>query len=307
MNTAETHDLITSNENLGVPPKPSKAHQTACDLNPLSQPQEIHNMNTYEQKQAERKERYEQLAQKAESDSLATLDRAREMSSWIPPGQPILIGHHSENRDRRFREKIHNTYGKAFKESEKAEYFARKAASVGTGGISSDDPQAIEKIKAEIEHLRNAQDQMKKINAVIRSRRGDEDAQLDGLLALGFLTNEQAKEILTPDCMGTIGFARFSLSNNNANINRLEKRIKHIEAVRQRAPVAIKTDNYEYREDGDENRVMFIFGGKPDDATRTVLKKNAFKWSPRRNAWVRHLNNAGIWAAKQVRTALDAQ
>ncbi|MCY1286291.1 hypothetical protein D9M70_352600 [compost metagenome] len=51
---------------------------------------------------------------------------------------------------------------------------------------------------------------------------------------------------------------------------------------------------------------MFIFPGKPDEQTRTLLKSQAFKWSPSRGAWVRQLNNAGRWAAKQVRETLAA-
>lgn len=65
---------------------------------------------------------------------------------------------------------------------------------------------------------------------------------------------------------------------------------------------------YTYREDTDENRVMFLFEGKPDEATRQLLKTNGFKWSPSRDGkpWVRHLNNAGLWHAKMVREKLDA-
>ena len=50
---------------------------------------------------------------------------------------------------------------------------------------------------------------------------------------------------------------------------------------------------------------MFIFPGKPDEDTRSLLKSHAFKWSPSRGAWVRHLNNAGLWAAKTIRAVLD--
>lgn len=53
---------------------------------------------------------------------------------------------------------------------------------------------------------------------------------------------------------------------------------------------------------------MFVFDGKPDDATRALLKANGFKWSPSRQGkpWVRHWNNAGLYHAKVVRQALDA-
>lgn len=38
-----------------------------------------------------------------------------------------------------------------------------------------------------------------------------------------------------------------------------------------------------------------------------MLKRNGFKWSPSRGAWVRQLNNAGIYAASQVRKVLDRE
>ena len=50
---------------------------------------------------------------------------------------------------------------------------------------------------------------------------------------------------------------------------------------------------------------MFEFTGKPDEQVRNVLKRNGFKWSPNRGAWVRQLNNAGIYAGEIVRKALD--
>lgn len=53
---------------------------------------------------------------------------------------------------------------------------------------------------------------------------------------------------------------------------------------------------------------MFIFEGKPDGATRGLLKGNGFKWSPSRDGkpWVRQWNNAGVYHAQVVRKALDA-
>lgn len=49
------------------------------------------------------------------------------MASVIPFGQPILIGHPSEQRDRNYRDKIHNTFGKAFAMQDKAAYYEDKA------------------------------------------------------------------------------------------------------------------------------------------------------------------------------------
>lgn len=262
-------------------------------------------MNSYEQKQADRKARLEERAAKAASESQTIYNRARSMAECIPFGQPILVGHHSESRDRNFRGRIHNTFGKAFALNDKSNHLASRADSVGTGGISSDDPDAIAKLSAELDAAKGMQDRMKAENRVIRSRAGDEQAQIDGLLALGWLTNEQAADLVHPDFAGRIGNPRYLLSNNNANMRRIENRIKELQKNAERQDKEESGNGYTYREDTTENRVMFLFSGKPDAETRTLLKRHAFKWSPRRTAWVRQLNNAGIYAASQVRVVLN--
>ncbi|QNT77584.1 hypothetical protein JGUZn3_03270 [Entomobacter blattae] len=45
---------------------------------------------------------------------------------------------------------------------------------------------------------------------------------------------------------------------------------------------------------------MFIFKGKPDEQTRTLLKKNAFKWSPSKGAWIRQITGNAQSAARRI-------
>lgn len=260
-------------------------------------------MNRYEEKQQARKERYEDRAAQARTEAEGTYAKAKSMAQAIPFGQPILVGHHSESRDRNFRSRIHNTYGKAFALNDKAEHYANKAAAVGTGGISSDDPDAIKKLRAELESLEKSQQLMKDANAVIRKHKTLE-ARTAALVDLG-MTAEQAAECLTPDHVKRIGFPPYQLSNNNANARRIRLRIEQLEKLAQRENKEEAGQGYTYREDTEELRVMFVFPGKPDEATRTILKRHAFKWSPTRNAWVRQLNNSGLYAAKCVRAELD--
>lgn len=261
-------------------------------------------MNAYEQKQAARKARYEERAEQASAESTSTYNRARGMAQAIPFGQPILVGHHSETRDRNYRDRIHTTYGKAFALQDKAKHYEQKAASVGTGGISSDDPEAIEKLRAELANVEQAQERMKAANKAIRTHK-TEEARIAALVAQG-LTEAQAAELLKPDFAGRVGFPSYALSNNNANARRIAGRIAELEKRRQRVDVEQEAEGYTYREDTEENRVMFVFPGKPDEATRALLKRHAFKWSPSRGAWVRQLNNAGIWAGQEVKKALNA-
>jgi hypothetical protein len=125
-------------------------------------------LNWYECKQAARRERFEDRAASLADESNRTYARARQMASVIPFGQPILVGHHSEQRDRNYRNRIHNTYGKSFQLQDKAKHYEAKAASVGTGGISSDDPDAIVKLQGQFQQLEKDQAQMKAANQAIR-------------------------------------------------------------------------------------------------------------------------------------------
>jgi len=255
-------------------------------------------LNAYEERLERKRERYKDLAAKARKQSDSVYQHARSMSSCIPFGQPILVGHHSERRDRNFRSRIHNTYGKSFKLNDKASYYEGKASSVGSGGISSDDPEAIQKLKAELAACEANQANMKAANKLLKKR------DMAGLKALGY-SDEAIHELLNPRFSNNIGYASFTLSNNNANIRRIKLRIQDLENRAKRQDKEEEGNGYTYREDTAENRVMFIFDGKPDEATRGVLKRHIFKWSPSRGAWVRQLNNAGLYAAQQIRKILD--
>lgn len=95
----------------------------------------------YEDKQNARRERYEELSEKASKESEQAHQAFRDKMSFIPAGQPI----HSP-KDARYREKAWDTLGKAVKLSDKANYYEGKANSVGKAGISADDKNAIAKL-----------------------------------------------------------------------------------------------------------------------------------------------------------------
>lgn len=107
----------------------------------------------YQEQQEARKDRMLGRADKASAESQATYSRAKDMASVIPFGQPILVGHHSEQRDRNYRHKINNNFGKSFALADKAEHYKQKAASVGHTGIASNDPEAIDKLNNKLAGL----------------------------------------------------------------------------------------------------------------------------------------------------------
>lgn len=262
-------------------------------------------MNSYEQKIERRRERFEALAEKAKRESSQAYETSQKMASIIPMGQPILVGHHSEGRDRRYRDRIWNTMGKSVQLERKAAYYEERAASVGKGGISSDDPEALDKLRAKVANLENLQEKMKAANKAIRSNKTPE-TRIAALVALGF-SEGVAEKLLVPDYCGRVGFADYETKNNNANIRRLKGRIIELEAIQKREDREEEAEGYTYREDSEEGRVMFIFTGKPSEEIRNTLKRGGFKWSPSRGAWVRQLNQNGINAGKYVKQILNKQ
>lgn len=249
-------------------------------------------MNRYEEKQEARRERLERAADKARAESQQRFGIADRIGSFIPLGQPILVGHHSERRHRRDLEKIDNNMRKGLEASKRADQLEHLAATIGTHGISSDDPDAIAKLKAQIDSLEAWQDMARATNKLVRKN------DRAGLLALGH-TEERIAQLLTPDRFQ--GFAGYALTNNGANIRRLKARITELEARAARAPMeTIAGDGWEIREDVDDNRISISFDVKPDRAMLDALRSAGFKWSPTRGAHVRMTSNAAIYHAKRI-------
>lgn len=72
-------------------------------------------------------ERFEKYSNNAAKRSQQAYDESSRMASFIPLGQPILVGHHSEKSDRRYRARIWAKMDKSVEESKKAKYWERRA------------------------------------------------------------------------------------------------------------------------------------------------------------------------------------
>lgn len=169
-----------------------------------------------------------------------------------------------------------------------------KIRAVGMGGISSDDPDAAAKIERKIAGLREAQERMKAANAAIRMK---DTAAGDARLAeLGF-TQKDIHELRTPD-FGRPGFQSWALSNNNAEIHRLEGRLADLRKRAENPLPDFDFDGGHAEANADENRLQLFFDGKPSDEIRDALKKEGFRWSPRFGAWQRQLSPNAYRAIK---------
>lgn len=227
-------------------------------------------MNSYEEKQEVRKERYEAKSARAQSNSDAAYKRSDAIVGQIPMGQPILVGHHSEKRHRADLKRSDNAMRKALDEHGKAEHYARKAAGVGKGGISSDDPEAVVKLKEKLAKLEEKREAYKAHNKKARKEGGEK-------------------------------LPSYCLTNLGANIRNVKKRIVALEAAAQETEREdIVGEGYRIEEDKEDNRIRFYFDTKPDRETCKKMKQAGFRWSPRAGAWQRHLNNGSRWVVEMM-------
>lgn len=169
--------------------------------------------------------------------------------------------------------------------------------------IMSGDSDAVERLQAEITEAEQMQERMKRVNAVIRKHlKAGFDVKLAALVAVGE-SEALARELLTPDCMGCIGFPDYRLKNNGANIRRMKQRLVGIQR-NQATPDTSKEGNGIRLEDCPaENRVRLFFPGKPDSDVRDRLKTSGFRWAPSNGCWQGYRNSRTL----QVATSFVAE
>jgi hypothetical protein len=239
-------------------------------------------------------ERFRELAEKNHNLSDQTLNQARHMADIIPFGQPILIGHHSEKRDRNYRDRIWSKFEKAAEIEEKAKYYERRvqAAEAGKLAISSDDPDAIALLKEKLEGRIKAQEVMRGANKIIKSKKPADQKKTE-IISLG-VPSELAENILKgkrvvlfgeSEFVDPSGFPSFALTNNNANIKRIQGRIIELERKQADQTTEQQIGDITITNSVEDNRIMITFPGIPDESIRARLKSDGFRWSPSNGAW----------------------
>jgi hypothetical protein len=163
--------------------------------------------------------------------------------------------------------------------------------------ISSSDPQAIEKLTAKLESARELQATMKEVNAYWR--------KFGTCVGAPGITEERAKKLdnkiaTTQYSWEKQPFASYSLTNNNAEIKRLEVRIAEITRNRVVGFEGWEFDGGTAEANTGLDRLQLFFDGKPDEHQRAVLKANGFKWAPTQEAWQRQLTDNAIYAAGRI-------
>ena len=213
--------------------------------------------------------------------------------------------HGKRNPDGNYREKIWNKMGQSVKASEKADYYERKAeAAENNNAIYLDDDNAVEKLERKLAELVKAQEDMKAANKVVKNKKLTEEEKKVRLMELGY-SETSAVELLTP-CYGHIGFPSFSLSNNNANINRIKKRLELAKRMKGTPEKEYTINGARVVENYPENRLQVFFDDIPAKEIRDSIKQHGFRWSRYHSCWQSYMNRRNIDFIKELLEETEA-
>ena len=249
-------------------------------------------MNDYEERKQARIDRLHEKADRARAESQSLFKQSTDMASAIPFGQPI----HGP-ADRRYREKIGKKMEQSFAASDKADYYERRAeAAENNTAISSDDPEALAKLKEKLEDLQISQTRMKQINAYYKK-----NGTCRGFHGLSDELADKLVEDMRHHPWDKRPFAAYALANNNQNINTVKKRIAQLTEAKELGYQGWEFDGGKVVANADINRLQIFFDEIPDEEVRKELKGRGFKWARSVGAWQRQLTDNAIYAASRVK------
>ena len=143
------------------------------------------------------------------------------------------------------------------------------------------------------------QEIMKTANKILRNKKTTDSEKLYELIDIGFDGN-RAKQLLEPDCMGTIGFASYAFTNNNAKIKSAKQKV-----LIMKARISIKENFEPIPFDGgviniEADRVTITHDEKPERAVIDKIKSRGFHWSRNYSCWSRKHTAQALYDAKEI-------
>lgn len=165
--------------------------------------------------------------------------------------------------------------------------------------IYSNDELALEKLQNKLADKEELQAKMKYCNAYYRKNgtlKGYEDISEEKARVL----DEKIKNSCSWEQQP---YPSYLLTNNNAEIRRLKKRIEELQRLKEKAnsdndlPVV---NGIETQLNAEAMRIQLLFDEIPSAEIREMLKSNGFRWSPKNKAWQRQLTDNAIYTTKQL-------
>lgn len=203
-----------------------------------------------------REERAAELRREAEKlrESIPT-----DYAYWTQPAHTYSAAGRAFERQR---ERERGKYDKIYKMERRAEYLENHTESTA---ISSDDPEALDKLRAKLQALKENHEKLKAENK--RRRQAGEEQ-----------------------------FPWYTLQYSNRDIKRIEERIKELETRQNTTWKKYKFDGGEIIPNVEENRYQIFHDEKPEQDIIDALKAAGWRWSKYYRCWQRMLNRATVSA-----------
>ena len=150
-----------------------------------------------------------------------------------------------------------------------------------------------------LEKERNAHTLMVEVNKIHRRKVSDEEKRKAFADELE-LAPEMVEKMMEPDCYGRRGFASCSLTNSNARIKNLERKLIVMKSRIERRDTFEKIEFDGGTIDIENDRVVIRHDEKPEPEVIQALKANGFRWSPHWKCWCRKHTANALRAAKIV-------
>ena len=165
--------------------------------------------------------------------------------------------------------------------------------------------QEVERLQSKLDTLTELHEKMKAANKIVRSKKMVEAEQIDELVALG-LNEQQAIEILKPtERWQSVGFPTYQLQNNLAKIKATQEAIERHKAMADAEDKEITFNGGRVVVCNSDERMRFYFDEIPSVEVRNLMKRNAFKWSPKNGAWQRQLTANCKFDTKRIIAELN--
>jgi hypothetical protein len=251
-------------------------------------------MNAHEQKQEARRERLERAAARAEAAASDAFKRARAAVAGIPFGQPILVDHHSAPRHRAALKRQDSAMRRGSELTKLAKQLRDAANGVGTAGISSDDPEAVEKLTEKGSDLEQRRDDMKKANAYYKAHGTLEGCDIPASV------RASGESVLRHQAYYGKPFPPYALQNIGARIRDAAKRAEKIERQRERTTTTEQAGAATITDDAEQGRVLLKFPARLSTEHYKLVRSRGFVWSPSRDAFVRMSSTAALYHAREL-------
>ncbi len=166
--------------------------------------------------------------------------------------------------------------------------------------IRAEDTHAVEQLQARIAEAERLQEKMKAANKIVRDNRLTDEEKVTRLGSECGIPPDGARKLLRPDFAGRIGFANYELTNNAANIRRIQARIASLTKESTRPSVTVEFPGGRMEDNAEDCRVRIYHDEKPALEVTAKLKAAGFHWSPSLNCWQRLRNDRARWAAARL-------